>query len=239
MPASARWRTIAPLVGAALLSSWIGFTSSASAATYEVDRAASLFAVVTHKAGFASGLAHNHLVVADRVAVTAFEFDPGAPAAARFEATVEAAGLEVDRRADQDRWQARVLALDILQQPFTHPGDSDRQKIRHDMLAAGQLDAARHPKIVARVAGLAPPAAGAREKLPWKLHLELALHGKTIVRDIPASIDVAADGTLTGEAAGEYTYTEFGIPPFSAFLGAVKNEDRFHVLVHLVAKARP
>lgn len=194
--------------------------------------------MVTHKAGFASGLAHNHLVVADEIAVTAFEFDPGAPIAARFEVTIAATGLEVDRRADQDRWQERVLALDILQQPFTHPGDSDRQKIRRDMLSAGQLDAARHPKIVARVAGLTPPAAGAPEKLPWKLHLELALHGKTIVRDVPASIDVAADGTLTGEAAGEYTYTEFGISPFSAFLGAVKNEDRFHVLVHLVAKPK-
>jgi hypothetical protein len=40
---------------------------------------------------------------------------------------------------------------------------------------------------------------------------------------------------LHAEALGELRFTEFGIEPYTAALGAVKNADQFHLWVDLVA----
>ncbi len=47
----------------------------------------SIFAVITHKGGFASGVAHNHLIAATGHQAE-LDFDPAAPLATRFELTL-------------------------------------------------------------------------------------------------------------------------------------------------------
>ena len=51
---------------------------------------------------------------------------------------------------------------------------------------------------------------------------------------VTARYELIEDG-LHIEAVGVFNFREFGIKPYSAMLGAVKNKDEFHVYVALVA----
>ena len=56
-----------------------------------------------------------------------------------------------------------------------------------------------------------------------------------VERDVAADIAFDGDGALTIEAVGDFAFTEFGIKPFSAALGAVRNKDAFRVYVNVTA----
>ena len=198
----------------------------------EISTGDSIFAVITHKAGFASGAAHNHLVVATGYQAT-LVFDATTPLATRFELKLEGERLEVDPWDLAEAWSPRFEQLDILDEPFREVADRDRRKIRESMLAKGQLDAAGSPEIVARVTEIREQATrrGGVE-FPYAAMLELEIRGRKVVKPVAARYE-SADGILTLEAVGAFSFTDFGIKPYSAFLGAVKNQDRFHVYVHL------
>ena len=65
--------------------------------------------------------------------------------------------------------------------------------------------------------------------------MRLTIHGKTIERRLPATFRVA-DGVLSAEIVGELRFEEFGIEPYSTMLGAIRNDDRFHLYVSVVAR---
>lgn len=209
--------------------------SPALAADYRVDADRSTFAVLTHRAGLASGLAHDHLVVARGSTVTV-AFDAASPAAAKLDFSAPVLSLDVDPAAERQRLGPRLRELGVLDRDFTAVEDDDRVKIRKSMLAPGQLHAERYPKIEASLAGLERRGGeGARVALGWNAKVRVTVHGKSVERLVPARWE-EKDGTVTAEALGEFRFTEFGIEPYSAMLGAVQNADTFHVYVHLVAK---
>jgi hypothetical protein len=208
----------------------IGFSSAA--AEVEIDRQRSVFAVVTHKAGLASGLAHNHLAAAAAYEAR-LDFDGTAPLAASFELTFAADGLEIDRPDLQRAWYPRLEALGILDQPFGVVSEKDRGKIRAAMLSMRQLDGARFPRLAARLAGIEERASTLGEvSFPYAVTLALEVHGETVVRSVAARYELTG-GELLVEAAGTFRFTDFGIRPYSAALGMVKNADEFHVFLHL------
>ncbi len=198
----------------------------------EISAGDSILAVITHKAGFASGAAHNHLVAATEYQAT-LAFDAAAPLAARFELRLSSDRLEVDRWDLLQAWYPRFEQLGLLDEPFSEVADKDRQKIRESMLAKGQLDAAGSPEIVARVTAVRERAAthGGVE-FPYAADLELEIRGKKVAKPMAARYE-SAGGVLTIEAVGAFNFTDFGIKPYSAFFGAVKNQDAFHVYVKL------
>ena len=207
-----------------------GLTSSA--AEVEIDRERSIFAVVTHKAGLASGLAHDHLIAAAGYQAH-LDFDPTAPLRASFELDLAGDGLEVDRPELQRAWYYRLEALAILDEPFGEVSDKDRAKIREAMLSKRQLDAARFPRLSARLAGIEERASTLGEvSFPYALTLALEVHGKTVERPVAARYELDGDELLV-EAAGAFRFTDFGIKPYSAALGMVRNADEFHVFLHL------
>jgi len=65
------------------------------------------------------------------------------------------------------------------------------------------------------------------------LAVEISLRGVTRRESFTARLD-EEDGAWRFEALGALLFSDYGIEPYSAFLGAVKNQDRFHVLVSLV-----
>ena len=212
-------------------------TTPLAAADYAVDADRSLFAVLTHRAGVASGLAHDHLIVA-RGASVGVALDPAAPDAARLTFSAQALSLDVDPAADRQSTGPRLRELGVLDRDFTAVEEKDRAKVRKAMLAPGQLHAERFPKIEATVAGLQRRGGeGERVALGWDAKVRVTIHGKTVERQVPARWD-EKNGELTAEALGEYLFSEFGIEPYSAMFGAVQNADRFHVYVRLVAKAK-
>jgi hypothetical protein len=202
---------------------------------YTVDSARSLFAVLTHKAGIASGLAHDHLVVAVQ-AKTRLDFDPASPEATRFTFAAAVEALEIDAPGARAAWKGRFKELGIHSGELPPVSDSDRPKVRAAMLGAGQLDGARYPEIRAEVVALTRGAPGPAPG--WIAELQLTIHGKTVERSLPATWS-EKEGTLTAEIWGEFRFQDFGIEPYSTMLGAIRNDDRFHLFVSVVARRAP
>ena len=199
----------------------------------EIATEDSIFAVITHKAGFASGVAHNHLVAADGYRAT-LSFSGDEPLATRFEIELACDQLAVDPWDLEQAWYPRLEALGILDEPFSEVADKDRAKIRKSMLSKGQLDAEGAPNITARITEVRDAAPDAREHdtFPYVATLELSVRGKKVEKPVAARYELN-DGVLSIEAFGAFLFTDFGIKPYSALLGAVKNEDKFHVYVNL------
>ncbi len=202
------------------------------AAEYKIDDGRSIFAVLTHKAGIGSGLAHDHLIVATKPVVT-LAFDPAAPETMKFSFTVAVESLEVDAPAARAAWKGRFKELGIHSGELPPVSDSDRGKVRAAMLDEGQLDGAKFPEIRAEVLTLAKDA-GKKEDA-WTMRVRLTIHGKSVERELSATCSVA-DGILTAEIVSELTFKEFGIEPYSTMLGAIRNDNRFHLFVRVVAR---
>ena len=214
---------------------------AALAAEYTVDPERSLFAVITHKAGLAARLAHDHLVVAASPAVS-LEFDPQRPEATRFTFVFAAERLEVDSPAARAASKGRLQELGIQTGDLPPVPDSDRIKVRAAMLGASQLDIARFSEIRAEVVRVEPRAAPAASEKPTETDggagVRVTIHGRTVERLLQAKWS-AADGALVAEVFGEYHFSEFGIDPYSAMLGAVRNTDNFHIYVRIEAHEVP
>lgn len=202
--------------------------------TLQVLDDVSVFAVVTHKAGLAAGLAHNHLVTARGYEVS-LTLSADAPETAAFEIEVDVTDLSVDEPSLQAAWYPRLELAGILDEPFEEISEKNRGKIRRSMLGAKQLDAASHPRIRARLANLEPhdEKLGALET-SWRGTLALEVHGRTVEKPVLASIRWE-EGVAHLEAVAAFSFSDFGIQPFSAMLGAVKNRDEFHVYVNFKA----
>lgn len=209
----------------------------ARATEYTVDPAESIFAVVTHKAGIAARFAHNHLVYPGEYTAT-LSAESDDPEATRFSLSFPVDKLQVDAPDLQKKWYSRIEAAGILDEPFKEVDEKDRQTIVEHMRNKEQLDAVTYSEISAKVTQVrAKPQRAGTLDYTHTATLEFTVHGKAVERECPASITIS-NGTITVEAQGRFTFTEFGIKPYSAMAGAVKNRDAFHVYVHVVAKAK-
>lgn len=227
-----RPRHRSPLRTACLALAWL--TASASGGTELVlSPEASLLAVVTHRGGPAARLAHDHLVVAGDYRAGA-SFSPQDPSAARVAVEVPVGALVADDRALEERWFPRFRELGVLADPFKEASESDRAKIREAMLSAKQLDAERHPAISGRLTAVREQAARVGS-VPFThvATVELTVHGRTVSRDLAARFEEGEAGSVLLEAIGVLRFTDFGIEPYSAALGAVRNQDEFHLYVRL------
>ncbi|MEM1178245.1 MAG: YceI family protein [Acidobacteriota bacterium] len=198
------------------------------ASPWTLDPEASVFAVITHKDGVAAKLAHNHLVTAHDVTAE-LAFDPGAPEASslRFETPVEA--LQIDEPSEQARWYPRIAELGLLDEEFSEIDAGKRDKIRGSMLGRKQLDARTHATLSGATGAIKKDSEGL-----YVVELELTIKGQPASRPISARYRVDGE-RLVIEGWGRFEFTDFGIKPYSAMLGAVKNANGFHVYLQLEA----
>jgi hypothetical protein len=217
---------------AAALAAAFALPGAGAAAAWTVDAERSTFAVLVHRAGFASRFAHDHLVVA-RSPACALDFDPGAPAAARLACRQAVLALDVDPPAERARLAPRLAALGALAGALPAIPEEDRRDIRAAMLDAKQLFAERFPEIRGELVALAPDGGGTEST--WSARLRVELRGETVETTAPLRWRLAG-GELTAELLAELAFTEFRIEPYSALLGAVRNADRFHLYVEIVAR---
>lgn len=210
----------------------------ARATEYSVDPAESIFAVVVHKAGIAARFAHNHLVYPGEY-TAALSLENGGPATAQFSLSFPTEKLLVDAPEMHKKWYPALEKAGILIEPFKALNEKDRSTISEHMLGAGQLDAKQYPKISVTLATLrAEPNTKESEKFTHTATIEFTVHGKTIERDCPTSIAIEDRGAVI-DAMGEFKFSDFGIKPYSAMMGAVKNKDTFHIYTRIVAKVKP
>lgn len=190
----------------------------AEATRWAAGPGASRIVVNVYKKGLLSGLAHDHHFRAGEFRVTATT-DGGVPSPARFEVVVSAASL-------------RDEAPDL--------SPSDRAKV--DAQAAGEdvLDAARFPEIryVSREAGPAWAPAGADGSAAGDLRGMLALRDRE--RPVVVAVRTTPDGQgMRARGSVRFRQSDFGIEPYSGFLGMVAVEDEIQVDFDLLLERAP
>lgn len=204
-----------------------------SASSYDINPEESIFAIVTHKAGIAAAMAHNHMVHASTYSATV-NGDPPEFRDPTFRMEFPVKALVVDDHAKQSQWFPKIKGAGILEEPFPDVSEENRSKIRESMLAQGQLDAKSYPTISAEIMDLKQTENAERPGFDYTGKLAFRVHGKTVTKSLPLRIETNEE-QVNVEAIGEYEFTEFDIEPYSAFFGAVKNKDRFHLYANFTA----
>lgn len=224
---------MAPLLFAALLLQ-AAAPGSGEATPFEIDREASVVAVVTHRAGFAARLAHNHLVVATGYDAT-LDVAASRPPEASFHLRIPVAGLVVDAPEHRARWAQRLAELGV-EDELGSPGEDDRSEIAAAMRSEDQLDQERFPWIEVRLVDVRE---GGRllggTAFPWTAVVELTVRDRVVRSELPLRFSLEGD-LLDVEATGTFTFQELGIEPYSAALGAVRNANEFDLYLNLKAR---
>ncbi|HEY8516055.1 MAG TPA: YceI family protein [Candidatus Binatia bacterium] len=204
---------LAAFVGALLLVVAVG---SARAEPYLIDYDESLLVVRVYRAGVGSVFAHDHVVRATRWDGSLDVNE--APVALAVDVRVDVQGLEVDEPEMRERF-----GLDGVL------SDDDRRKIRETMLGPTQLDAAAHPEIRFRSSEIDRADGG------FRVGGELTIHGVT--QRVVFPMQVERNGVeLRARGALRVKQSDFGIEPYSAMLGAVRNQDEIDLLFDVVAR---
>ncbi len=191
--------------------------ADAAPATLKLDPSRSALHARLYKAGVASGLAHNHVIAASAM-TGSVTFDPEAPTAFSVEVTVPVASL----RADDPRLRHQYGLTDEIDA-------DDRATIEEHMRDEDQLDAKRYPTI--RFVSTAVKATGAGA---FAVEGDLTIRGKTRRVSLPVTAKLSAGG-FEGEGKLRITHAQFGFEPYSAVLGAVKNQEKIDLILRLVA----
>lgn len=186
---------------------------------YSVDPTRSELVVQLFKAGIGAVLAHDHVVRATAY-TGSIRGDPGDPATAAIVIEVQAASLQADEPEVRQKYG--------LTAPLSA---EDRRAVQATMLSARQLDVQRYPLIRFRSTQVTPQGTG-----QYLVTGELTIRGITQPVSFPVRVELR-EGVLRGWGTLRFLQSSFGYAPYSAFLGAVQNQDE--VLLHFDITAVP
>ena len=179
--------------------------------SYTIDSGKSFLAVRTYKEGIGSAVAHNHAIRAKKTTGTITWGEGGAGCA--FDVTVDVPSMAVDADADRKR-----LGLE------GSVSADQRAEIQGNMLAAGQLNAAAHKSMRFQ----------ASDCTEGSVRGTLTIVGKGVSKKVPLKVTTEGDA-LRARGKLELKHTEFGIEPYSAAFGAIRNGDRLTMTIDLHA----
>lgn len=193
----------------------------AHAETYRIDAGESALHARLYKAGVASGFAHDHVVVAKGVEGE-IEFDPAAPETFAVDVRVDTRTLDPDPPALR-----KLYGLD------GELDADDRKTIKEHMREEDQLHVAKYPQITFRSSRVTPSAKAGSYLVVGLLTI------RGVTREVSVAVEVEADAKgFRGQGKLRIKHTQFGFEPYSAMLGAVKNQDRIDLVLELVAKPK-
>ncbi|MCK9531202.1 MAG: YceI family protein [Gammaproteobacteria bacterium] len=197
---------------------------------YQIDAAATHFAVVTH----AVGPGHDHLITAqnyDAELVAEGDRLDGA----RFTLAVPVGALVVNAPAQVERLWPRLRALGIVEKPFPSLSEDDREAIIQRLRSESQLDAVGYPTLRARVLRIVDEAVTWNDhSFPQQVDIALTLRGRTLERRVPATVRLSGQ-RVRATAAGAFRFSDFDIKPYGTLFGLIRVADEFHVYVELAA----
>lgn len=208
--------------------------SAAHGATYQIDKEKSIFSVVTFKEGLAAGFAHNHFIYPGTYDVM-LKFDSENLGNSWFALGFLADELVVDDPEAKATWLPDLLNNGVVDGPLGEVSASDRASIKSSMLSQSQLNKDQYPRINARFDEIKvnPQADSTGYSHIGRLNLNVVGQSQSI--EVPLNIRVVGD-TIEIEGHGSYRFTDFGITPYSALLGAIKVKDRFAFFAKIVGK---
>ena len=114
--------------------------------------------------------------------------------------------------------------------PNTPVPEADRKKVQETLLSDEQLDVAKFPTIGFKVSKVSREESGVLQCLG-----NLTLHGVTKELVFPITVK-GGDRQVEGEASVHFKTSDFGVRPYSAALGLIRNKDEVELVVHLVVK---
>lgn len=192
----------------------------AQPAPWTFDRDHSELVVKVWKTGAAASLAHDHVVRATRFEGAASLDDSGKPESLSLELKVDVDSLVADEPVVRERYHL----------PNTPLSPADMRTVKENMLSEGQLDAARFPSIGFTLKKVYREDSGALTGLGT-----LTLHGVSKEISFPITLK-SGDRQMEGSASVRLKTSTFGIKPYSAALGLIRNKDDVELVVHLVLK---
>ena len=193
------------------------FSQSGNAADYVIDPSRSEVVVQLFKTGIGSALAHDHVVRATKYSGQA-RLDLAEPAAARISVEVDATALVVDEPEIRKKYD---LPLGL--------SEDSRQDIQRTLESESQLDVRRYPAIRFRSTRVTAEGEGS-----YLVNGDLELRGVT--RPISLSLRGSAQNAeLHVVGSGRFLQSSYGYQPYSAFWGAVQNQDEVVLHVDIVA----
>lgn len=204
---------------------------------YDMNIEESVFALITHKKGLFSSMAHNHFITANPSESKAEKAEDGSWTLA-FTFPVE--GLKVDPYAIASAHYPQIESMALLEEAFAELEDKDRKKIRKSMLEKGQLDAKNHAQITANLVSVAAAEQTIGSvTFSHVMNVDMTIKGKTQQVSFAANIEESEDGKTRIQALGKSKFSDFGIEPYSAFFGAVANQDtiEFYLVLELTPQA--
>ena len=188
--------------------------------TFIIDAKKSQLVIQVFKDGAAAALAHDHTVHATELAgeMTA---DAAAPETAKVNVTVQTKSLVND-----DPQVRKQFGLDP-----TIP-EKDRLAINDSMKGEDQLHVSKYPTIAFASTAVEKSADG-------KITLvgDFTLHGVTKKLKLPITVKMEGQ-SIVGDGKVRFKQSDWGMKPYSSFLGAVKNKDELVLTVHLVGTAK-
>jgi polyisoprenoid-binding protein YceI len=182
----------------------IPLSAAAAPATYDLSGGEVAVMVKYDRSTLMKG--HDHILTSARFTGRAtLDLDDPASCDVRIDLPVES--LEVDPGDARARY-----GLD------GSTSDSDRSSIKKNALSSGQLDVAKHPTITFRSTSCA--RAGDKLEVVGDLTIRGQAHRVTVRLDASATEPgFKAKGRFTA------THTDFGFKPYSALLGALRNDE--------------
>ncbi len=194
-----------------------GTPSYGETSFYQIDANKSELVARLFRGGFVGFMGHNHVIRATEFSGS-IQFDPEKHSFFAAFIEVKTASLKAD--------EPEIRAKHKLKKKVR---DRDRKRIQNTMESSEQLDVKKFPVMTFKATKVEK-----QEKDQYRIHGDLTMHGVTnpvsllMLAKIEKS-QVALQGSL------KIKQSDFGIKPFSAVFGSVKNKDEAILFIELVA----
>jgi hypothetical protein len=206
-------------------------------ATASITTAKSTLAIVTQKEGIASGLAHRHIIVGAKWSAT-LDLKKSASAnqieSGTATISIPSAELIVDSP------EAAKGIIDVLKAGKIWDPASDKlspenaEKVRENMVVDSQLAIAKFPVIEGR-GSFSSCRKLSDAVTECALDLSLKVRDRNVSKRIPVTV-TNQGGELSADFLGKFKFTEFGIKPYTAMMGAIAVSDEFVLAGKLIAQ---
>lgn len=193
---------------------------NAGAAQYVIDPARSELVVQLFKTGVGAALAHDHVVRATKYSGQ-IQLDSTAPTAAQITVEIDATALVADEPETRQKY---ALPLGL--------SEDSRQEIQQTLESEDQLYVQRYPTIRFRSTRITLEREG-----QYTVTGDLELRGVTQTVSLSLQAELQEEA-LHGKGTGRFLQSSFGYQPYSAFWGAVQNQDEVVLRVDIVAIRR-
>jgi hypothetical protein len=203
----------------------------ATGRAYDIDPHESLLTILVFRGGLLASAGHNHVIASHALTGTIRVPDPATPLQTTFEIHLPVDELTIDEPALREALHREDFPPDVP--------EAAREGTRKNMLGEALLDAAHHPQIVLRSAGLQASTGPGGEDAGGG---EVLATVQASVRGEEHPIRTAVHYRLQGDELQAYgqlalKQSDLGLRPFSAFLGALTVQDEMQVRFELHAHA--